>query len=244
MASKSETGIAVNVSEFFTLISRCQGYGTRYNPSNNAIKIPNLQVVYNNAKSSLEAFDVAKAPYINAVNARENFLADDEKFATRIVNAVEASANIKPNQVADVHTYNRKIQGMRKDKKIKNPLPDDAKQISASQQSHTQVAEHFTKLIDLVATFPSYSPNETELQLPSLNTWLATFKTHNTAVITATTPMLDAMEVRNQAQFAPETGLVDIALAVKKYVKSVKAISLAEFRKISGLKFRRLPKKH
>lgn len=38
MASTSETGHAVNVANLKIMISRLQGYGTRYNPTNNLIK--------------------------------------------------------------------------------------------------------------------------------------------------------------------------------------------------------------
>jgi len=239
-----ETGIAVNISNFFTMISRCQGYSLRYNPSNSTIKIVNLQTLGSNANTALTTFDNSKPAYVNAVNARENFLADHKKFSTRILNAVAASTNVQANTVADVKTINRKLQGGRKDKKILNPTPDDAKQISASQQSYTQITESFEKLFALVSSIPTYTPNETDLQVASLNTYLTQLKSANAAVIAATTPMLVAMEARNQVLYAPATGLVDIALEVKKYVKSVKAITLAEYREISGLKFTRPKKKH
>jgi len=244
MKTIHETGHAVNITNFLTMISRCQGYGARYNPSNIAIKIVNLQTIGNNANTTLTTFDNSKPAYTNAVNTRENLLVDHKKLSTRILNAVAVSANVQANTVADVKTINRKLQGSRKDKIILNPTPDDAKQISASQQSYTQIAENLAKLIALVSSIPTYIPNETDLQVVSLNTYLTQVKNANAAVIAATTPMLVAMEARNQVLYAPATGLVDIALAVKKYVKSVKAITLAEYREISGLEFRRPPKKH
>jgi len=226
------------------MISRCQGYGARYNPSNNAIKIANLLIVGNNANTTQADLDTAKAPYINAVNNRDNLFADLDKLSTRILNAVATSTNVQQNSIDDVQTFNRKIQGIRKDKKIAIPNPEDHKQISASQQSFTQKTENFSKLIALITTIPTYTPNETELQVVSLNTYSTQLKNANTAVIAATTPFLVAMEARNNVLYASTTGLVDLALAVKKYVKSVKTITLSEYREISGLLFRRPPKKH
>jgi len=244
MTQIHETGHAVNITNFFTMISRCQGYGVRYNPSNNAIKVANLLIVGNNANTTQAALDTAKAPYTNAVNNRDNLFADLDKLSTRILNAVATSTNVQPNLIDDVKTFNRKIQGIRKDKKIAIPNPEDHKQISASQQSFTQKTENFSKLIALVATIPTYTPNETELQVASLNTYSTQLKNANTAVIAATTPMLVAMEARNTVLYAPTTGLVDLSLAVKKYVKSVKTITLSEYREISGLIFTRPKKKN
>lgn len=90
---------------------------------------------------------------------------------------------------------------------------------------------------------PAYNPNETELQPASLNTFLTQLKSANQAVITATTPYLTAVQNRNNVLYAPDTGIIDLAQEVKKYVKSVETITLPEFRQISGLKFTRIKKK-
>jgi len=244
----SETGHAVNVANLNTMISRIQNFGTRYNPSNTNIKVPNLQTVYTSANTSLFAITASKPAYTNAVNTRQQLFADMEKLSTRMENALASSLNVTKLLMADTATIIRKIRGARKDKKIVNPpSPDSAsadiqKQISASQQSYDQQTESFAKLVSLVASVPTYIPNETELKTTALNTFLAQLKTANLAVVSSITPYLSAIQSRNDILYTPTTGMVDLTLAVKKYVKSVKSISLAEFRKISGLKFTR-PKK-
>ena len=55
--------------------------------------------------------------------------------------------------------------------------------------------------------------------------------------------MFNTTQNRNNALYATDTGIVDLAEEVKKYVKSVKTITLPEFRQISGLKFTRPKKK-
>lgn len=249
MASTTEIGLAKNVANFNTLISRVQGYGTRYNPTNPAIKIPNLQIIFTNAGSSMTMVSNKKPAFTTDVNTRQQLFADMEKLSTRILNSFAATQNVSTALVDDAKTIIRKIRGARKDKIIVNPPTPDApapatqKQISASQQSYDQQAEHFTNLIALVASVPAYAPNETELQNAALSTFLTSLKNANTAVMNSTTPYLTAVQNRNNVLFAPATGLVDIALAVKKYVKSVKTITLAEFRQISGLTFSRPKKK-
>lgn len=245
MASTSEIGNANNVANFNTLISRVQGYGIRYNPTNPAIKIPNLQTVYTSATSAMTLVSNKKPAYTSDINVRQKLFAEMELLSTRIINSFAASQNVSEALVNDAKTIIRKIRGARKDKIIPAPItpsenaPDTPVQISASQQSYDQQVEHFTNLIALVASVPSYIPNETELQNASLSTFLTSLKNANTAVVNSTTPYLSAIQSRNNVLYSPSTGLVDLAQEVKKYVKSVKTITLAEFRQISGLKFTR-----
>jgi hypothetical protein len=244
--STSETGHAVNVGNFSTLISRCTGYNTpvvRYQPSNTLIQIANMQTTYTNSNNSLAAVDVAKPPYTKRVNERHPLFHEMELLATRIVNALDASPNVDDEEVQDAMTFVRKIRGARKGKKILNPNPDDPQQISVSQQSYIQQLEHFNGLIAFVAAETNYNPNEVELQNAQLTIFAQSLATANDNVTQATTPYLTALTNRNNLLYTPITGLVDVALEAKKYVKSVKAILLSEYRQISGLKFRRPPKK-
>src|SRR3990170_4493700 len=212
MASTSETGHAVNVANLNTLISRCIGYGTRYNPTNNLIKIPAMQGVHTASNNSLIGINNVKPAFDNAVNARQQIFLDMEKLGTRT------------------------------SKKILNPNPDEPQQISASQQSFNQQIEHYNKFIQLIIANPNYQTNETELQAAQLQTFETQLRAANQLVIDKTTPYLNALQTRNTIMYAPKTGLFDIQKEAKKYVKSVKTITLAEFRQISGLKFTK-PKK-
>ncbi len=247
--STSETGHAKNVGNLNVMISRLQGYGTRYNPTNNLIKIPNLQSAHSSGNTTMTAVDNTKPLYTQAVNDRQQIFNDMEKLSTRILNAFDATQGITKALVSDMKTIIRKIRGERKDKIIDTPPPADAtakeieKHISASQQSYDQQMEHFTKLTSLSASVPAYAPNETELQNTSLATFLTQLHAVNQAVINTTTPYLTAMQNRNNILYAETTGIVDLAQEVKKYVKSVKSITLPEFRQISGLTFRRPPPK-
>jgi hypothetical protein len=243
MKTIHETGQAKNVANFSTLISRCQGYGLRYNPTNNLIKLPNLINVKNSAAAALVTVNSSKSVFIDAVNARAPLFQSMEKLSTRAKNALAATENVDDSTVIDAMTFIRKIRGARKDKKILNPKPEDPKQISASQQSYDQQVEHFNKLVSLLTSVTAYNPNETELKPSSLHTFELQLRTANDTVVSSATSMLNAIQGRNVILYAPKTGLVDLAYEAKKYVKSVSTILLEEYRQISGLKFRRPPKK-
>ena len=244
MSSTSETGHAVNYSNFNLLITRSTGYGARYSPANTLITIPALQTVYANAGTALQHIAPFKPGWDNAINQRQQLFADMVKLCTRIINAFDATEAVTDAQVKDARAILRKIRGARKGKTNLNPGPDDPVQISVSQQSYANQVMHFGELVGIVTAEPTYAPNETELQSASLVTFLSSLHTANQNVANAQQPYLDALTERNTVFYATKTGLVDRALEVKKYVKSVNTITKEEFNQISGLKFSRPKKKN
>ncbi len=112
----------------------------------------------------------------------------------------------------------------------------DNKSISVSQQSYDQQIEHFQKLILLLSTEVSYMPNEIGLQIPTLTTILSTMRAANSSVINATTTLSSSRIGRNDILYKKGTGLYDISLEIKKYIKSVFGTNSAQYRQISGVK--------
>jgi regulator of replication initiation timing len=237
MASTSEVGHAKNIANLEDLISFCTGYGTAYNPSKTAL----LAVTTNNTT------------YNNAINTRVSVFEGIRKLSTRLVNALAATDAIKQT-IDDAKGFNKKIQGTggkltKADAgKISNPEEtastetSESKSISNSQQSYDNIVEHFSKLIDVLNTEPSYSPNETELQIATLNTLLTNLKTSNTAVINAYTNASNARITRNKTLYADKTGLCDIAQDVKNYIKSLFGATSAEYKQVSALAFKKTVK--
>jgi len=171
MASTSETGHAKNVANFEDLISFCTSYGTAYNPSKAAIQLPALNTLYSNAQNALAGLTNNKTVFDNATNARQAAFEPLKKLATKIVNALDAT-EATDTLVKDVKTMNNKIQGKRADGakltkadagKTADEPTEEPKTISVSQQSFDSLIENFAKLIELVSSEPSYTPNETEL---------------------------------------------------------------------------------
>ncbi len=243
MASTSETGHAKNVANFEDLISFCNGYGGSYNPSKASIQIPSLQALRTTAQNDLTNLTTVNSVFINATNARQAAFNPLKPLATRIVNALDAS-EASDTLVQDAKTINRKIQGSRA-KKVAKPdtsTPDSeptetAKSISVSQQSYDSLIENFKKLIDLVASEPTYTPNEPELQIATLTAQAADLEARNTAVIDANTNLSNARIARNETLYEPINGLYDIAMEVKKYVKSVFGATSPQYNQVSKIKF-------
>ena len=244
MPSTSETGHAKNVANFEDLISFCNAYGATYNPSKDALTIAKLTDLQTNAKASLQQTKTAKTSFDNATNARQLAFKELKPLATKVVNALSVSG-ANTLAVEDAKTINRKIQGAKANGGTKTPTtpadpnaptPTD-KTISTSQQSYDSLIDHFTKLIESVSQDANYKPNETELQTATLQTKLDGLKTSNTNLINGFTNWSNARINRNTTLYNPLTGLVQTALEVKKYVKSVFGATSQQFKQLSGLEF-------
>lgn len=240
MASTSETGHAKNVANFQDLISFCQGYGSVYNPTKDSLKITQLQSLYQTANEKLTSVKTAKTSFDNATNDRKNNFSDLKPFATKIINAfaVSGADNLA---VADAKTVNKKLQGSSsKNANAVNSNNENlttANSISTSQQSYDRLIDHFANLIQVLEQNPAYNPNETELQVASLQTKLGVLQTKNTNLINSYTQYSNTMIDRNQTLYNPLTGLTQTAKEVKLYVKSIFGASSPQYKQVSAIEF-------
>jgi len=239
MASTSEVGHAKNVANFQDLIAFVNGYGATYNPSKNSLQLPQLEALYNQASISLDGVVNKNTEYNNVVNERIEAFSDLRPLSTRLVNALDTT-NASDEKVEDAKGFNRKIQGKRASK-IETPVDPNQpapKTISSSQQSYDQMIQHFEGMISVLASEPSYTPNETELQVATLQTKLQTLKDTNAQVSKAYAEVSNSRLERNKILYSVDNGLVDTAGEVKQYVKSVYGASSPEFGQIKGIKFK------
>lgn len=237
MASTSEVGHAKNVANFHDLISFCEGYGSSYNPSKASLKIGSLQALETEAQNSLAAVIPLRTAYNDAVNARIQAYNGIKPLATRLINALQ-STDATTEKVSDAKTFNKKIQGGRASA-VQTPVSPDApppNTISTSQQSYDQIIQHFAGLISVLQSEPTYAPNETDLTIASLNGKLTDMTQKNQDISGAYTAVDNVRIERNNTLYNVETGLVDRANEVKKYVKSIFGASSPQYAQVSGLK--------
>jgi hypothetical protein len=243
MPSISETGHAKNVTHFEQLISFCTGYGGNYNPSKATLTIPNLTALHTTAQSELHNVINATVDYNNLVNTRAITFEPIRKLSTRLINAFSVT-DATDEMIKDAKTINRKIQGKRA-KEITEPTDPNTpapNTISASQQSYDQLIEHFTKLFTLLKSEPSYNPNEAELNIPTLDSLIAKYRSDNSNVMNAYTTVSNARIARDVTLYQDNTGLVPIALDVKGYIKSVFGATSDQYKQVSKLAFRIIKK--
>jgi hypothetical protein len=243
MASSNETGHAINVANFDTLISTASAFGTAYNPSGQSITLAAMQALSTRAHTAMNALKAVQPLYSNAVADRELAFAPLSQLVTRITNALKASGASKPVR-ANALTITRKLQGKRATPKLTDEQKaaltaegKETKEISASQLSFDNRLDNFGQLVKLLASIPEYAPNETDLKIESLNAVLTDLGAKNNAVLTSSIPLNNARIARNEILYKTDTGLVDIAMTAKAYLKSVFGASSPQYKMVAGLKF-------
>ena len=239
MASTSEVGHAKNVANFQDLIEFVTGYGATYNPSKNALKLPQLIALKASADASLADVISKNTNYNNKVNERITAFSGLKSLSTRLVNALQTT-DATTETIGNAKTFNRKMQGK---KASSSQTPTDPNTpapntISTSQQSYDQLIQHLAGLTSVLEAETSYTPNETDLQIATLQTKIADLTAKNTAVATAYASISNSRIARNETLYSSSTGLVETANEVKKYIKSVFGASSPQFAQVKGIQFK------
>ena len=247
MTNNSVSGHVQNVANLDELILSVLGYGATYNPTKESFKIASLQALSLSAKNAIDEVNFARPNYGNAVAARESAFEPLDKLVTRVLNAVIATDTT--TQVDDhVRSLVLKIHGTRitpkkteEEKKALEAKGKVVKENSATQTGYDSRLDHLDQLIKLLSTIPEYAPNEAELKIESLMDLYISLKIKNTAVANSNLPLKNARIVRNDIISKPKSGLVDIALDTKAYIKSIFGATSPQYKQIAKLHFKTVP---
>ena len=238
MASTSEVGHAKNVANFQDLIEFVTGYGATYNPSKNSLKLPQLVALKATAETKLTDVISKNTAYNNKVNERMVAFSNLKSLSTRLVNALQTT-DATTQTINDAKTFNRKMQG-KKASASQTPTDPNApapKTISTSQQSYDQLIQHLAGLKSVLEEESSYTPNETDLQVATIDAKIADLTAKNTAVSTAYTNISNSRISRNETLYTSDNSIFETASEVKKYIKSVFGASSPQYKQVSGIKF-------
>lgn len=239
MASTSETGHAKNVANFQTLIEFIKGYGTAYNPSKQGIQLPALIALKESAETVLADTLSKNISYNSKVSERQLAFSDVEKLASKLVNALEAT-DASSGSISDAKMYRQKILGKPStpSKTSADPNTPESKTISVSQQSYDQIIQHLSGLKTILETEPSYTPNETELQVASISAKIQDLQAKTTAVNIALAEISNSRINRNGILYTAENSIYETAADVKKYIKSVFGADSPQFAQVKGLQIK------
>ena len=240
MKSTSETGHAKNVANFQQLIEFVTSYGDTYNPSKKSLQLPQLIALKATAESSLSDVLTNNTLYNNKVNERPDAFSGLRPLSTRLVNALQ-STDATSQTIEDAKTYNRKIQGKKASSSQPQTDPNAPvpKTVSTSQQSYDQLIQHFAGLRSVLEAESSYSPNEIDLQIASIDTKITDLSEKNTAVANAYAGISNSRIARNETLYTKEDSLVETATEVKKYIKSVFGATSPQFAQVKGIEFKK-----
>lgn len=240
MASTSETGHAKNSANFRRLIDVITSFGSIYQPSKASLAITQLNQKQLESQDKLNAVIAKNTIYNGRVNERIVLFKGNQALYTKLINALQAT-DATPEKIKNAKVFYRKLKGKRA---VAIPTSLDPNQpapttISASQLSYDNQIQHFAGFIAVLESEPSYAPNETELQVVSLQAKMSEMKLKNNAVSTAHVDIRNVRIERNKNLYEVDNGIIDTAADVKNYVKSVFGASSQEFKLVRGIEFRK-----
>ena len=98
---------------------------------------------------------------------------------------------------------------------------------------------NFKMLIDLLQSIPEYKPNEKDLQITSLIALHKIMLEENLEVINASTTLGSLRDIRDEILYSQTTGLYDIALASKKYVRVLFGTESRQYKRVRKIMFKK-----
>ena len=243
MARNSESGHAVNVANFDVLIADITSYGATYNPSKASLKLAALITLSTASKNAMNAVSTAVIAERLARNAREAAFKPLSALVTKSNNALKATDTTAQID-ATAQSLVRKLQGRRAtpkmtedEKKVASDTGVEVTNISSSQMGIDNRIENLNKYIKFLSSVPQYAPNEADLKTIALTAVLNDLKAKNTAVVNAVVASDNARIARSTTLYKDISGLYDIALDIKTYIKSIFGATSPQYKKISKLKF-------
>ena len=250
-----ETGHAKNVANFFRLITFCQSYGNRYNPSHPALQMSFLTAAHTDAETAITNHHNQQATYKATISDRQNIFKTVLALPTRLI-AVLQSNFADPKSITDARHFAKKMRGERiikppkaeeapsqssKTPPTETETPKKPKRLnSVSQRSYDQQINHFSQLVSLLANNGGYQTNEADLQIFALHNNLNQLQTINQSAISAEINLNATLSARNKALYLGQNNLLELAQSVKNYVKSVFGVKSQEYKNLSGIKFTKL----
>ena len=236
MASTSETGHAKNVDNLGLLISNIASYGDRYKPTNPSILLEALKKMEADGRAAVLAVNDAMPIYSRATIERDNAFAPLGQLVTRSLNSLRASSSSEQTDEA-ASAIVRKIRGNRTTAKTAAATDVKVATVSTSQQSYDSVIDNYERYIQYIAATPEYAPNEEDIKLPVLKALAVDLRAKNTACNNARVAIDNARMARNRVLYTPLTGLVDVALDAKTYIKSLFGSTSPEYKQVAKIDF-------
>lgn len=239
--SASETGHAKNIANFQHLLAFVKAYGETYNPTKETLKIPQLEAILADAEAKLAEVITQNTAYNNKVNERFTAFSGLKSLSTRLINALQTT-DASHQVINDAKGFNRKMQGQRAPTTtatVADPNTPAPNMISVSQQSYTQQLQHLAGIITVLKSEPSYTPNEADLQIITLEAKQNELAIKNNEVSTAYVNVSNSRIARNTTLYTNPESIFTIASEVKKYIKSIFGATSPEFAQVKGIEFKK-----
>jgi len=233
-----------NMQAFEKLTGVCTGLGGTYNPGKQNLQAQAMTALLSIAQQSWEDVKQAQQAYDNATNNRELGFRKVRQLCSSVYSMLKACGT-NPLLLADALNSKRRIYGSPISKppvvKAENEEADKPEGRSSYTRGYATKVEYFDRLVKTVALEPGYRPNEPELTLASLQQTLTELFNLNKAVTDAEIKLEEARIKRNTVYYIAPESLVETAIAVKTYMRSVFGFQSQQHQQVQKLRFTKPP---
>lgn len=244
MQKNLASGHATNVVMLITLISLIQSFGDNYKPSKETIKLAALQKLLTECENVIAVIVNLEVANKNAVDARDHAYQSFNILLTSLNNMIKASDTSNEVRIY-VNTLVRLIRvGKITSKNPAAPIADpdaekvETKTVASHKLGHDIRLKNFDKLIQYLATVPTYTPNEPELSIKGLTTCHDDLQSKNQAAVNTDIQLNQARIIRKVAFYTPSTGLAYAGNEAKSYIKAIYGSQSPEYKQVAKLKFK------
>jgi hypothetical protein len=241
MSSKSETGHATNMKLAREIISICEGYGVNFQPTNPLISLTSMTAITDTAESLHRIYTDDLMKYKTGVNAKGLMVKRLKFLAKHSLNYYASLSDIKEN-VETAKSYLRKITGSNVRKKRDENHEVLPGQVSNCQMDLPHLMENFAGLLSFYAQREMYVPMEADIKVVSMQAFLVELQAVVDEVVDLKTKADNSRIDRDKCMYMEDTGLVDVTLLCKRYVRSVYGARSEEAKMVLKLKLRRMVK--
>jgi hypothetical protein len=244
--STTQTGHEQNVVNLGVIISRVSAFQSGYNPSRIDFTIPNLTELKTRGETVINSWNIAEDVLKNSISARALVFKNFDGVITRSINALRISG-ASEKTIAQAEAIVRELRSEKAsdgstDEEIAaaKEKGEELKQNVLHNSTFDSKVENFKKYVQFLSLDGNYNPNEADITITALNNKLLAIKTANENFNNTEAGLNAARMERNRLLYTKNTGLVDIALGVKLYVKSAFGATSPEYKSISDIQFAKL----
>jgi len=241
--STNQTGHVQNLVNLGVVINHLGTFQKNYNPPRSILTIDGLVKLKSDGEIVLASVTSAEISSKNAISARSSSFDNLDSLITRTINALRISG-AQAQTIVQAETIVRQLRGQRattkptsKETAAANDQPTEIVKNTLHNTTMDSKIENFNKLVQFLTGIAEYKPNEADLSIIALNAKLTDLKTTNASYIAAIAALDAARLERNTILYAENSGVVDVAMSVKLYVKSVFGARSPQYKEISDIVF-------
>lgn len=229
-----------NAECYSRLVDVCTGLGGHYNPGHQPLQLKAMRALLTEAQSSLQDVLQKKEAYHRILNERSSTFDGLTILAGRVIGTL-AAVQVPLATLEDARYYYRLLAGKRATSRP--PVSSDEKDDQSPETrkfgrlTYADRAVNFESLVRMVQGLPAYKSNEPELQVPALMETAANLHTLNRKVYEAKVALSTARLQRERVFYRKNTGVVEVAMASKRYVRVVFGTRSGEADRLKDCRF-------